>query len=107
MMRRQYEGRIIVVSILVVVSVLATGFFVLTLLGQNVPRMTLSVSKLSSSILPSSSAAAAAHRVLNLMINEDEMLSPLFPFSTVDYVGFGLAILVLMLAAGAGMGGGG
>lgn len=106
MMRRQYEGRIIVVSILVVISVIATGFFVLTLLRQNEPRMTLSVSKLSSSILPSSSAAAA-HRLLNLMINEDEMLSPLFPFSTVDYVGFGLAILVLMLAAGAGMGGGG
>jgi uncharacterized membrane protein YfcA len=41
------------------------------------------------------------------LIDEDEELPSLFPFSPQDYLGFGSAILGLLLAAGGGIGGGG
>lgn len=41
------------------------------------------------------------------MIDEAEVVSPLFPFLPMDYLGFGLVILGLMIAAGGGIGGGG
>eukprot|EP00523_Entomoneis_sp_CCMP467_P018377 CAMPEP_0168814932 /NCGR_PEP_ID=MMETSP0726-20121227/5937_1 /TAXON_ID=265536 /ORGANISM="Amphiprora sp., Strain CCMP467" /LENGTH=472 /DNA_ID=CAMNT_0008867125 /DNA_START=118 /DNA_END=1533 /DNA_ORIENTATION=+ len=46
-------------------------------------------------------------RVLESLLEEDEVLPPLFPFDWTDYLGFGVAVAGLVLAAGGGIGGGG
>lgn len=47
------------------------------------------------------------HRSLYSLLDEDEAIPTLFPFRTVDYIGFFCAVAGLVLAAGAGIGGGG
>jgi uncharacterized membrane protein YfcA len=54
-----------------------------------------------------SSINSHPERLLLGILDEDEEIPSLFPFRTVDYVGFLCAVVGLILAAGAGIGGGG
>ena len=51
--------------------------------------------------------ASSDHGRFLSLLDEEEDIPSLFPFQTLDYVGFFCAVTGLILAAGAGIGGGG